>query len=76
MGAAAGTARRARSWHSATRLGVYRPRRPRASALYRLIEDHFEQFATVYDERTVHACRRFPSMGQHVLMCLCLTIAP
>jgi hypothetical protein len=51
MGAAAGTARRARSWHSATRLGVYRPRRPQASALYRLIEDHFEEFATVYDER-------------------------
>jgi len=51
MGAAAGTARRAAHWHTAKRLGVYRPRRPRGSPLYRLIEDHFEQFATVYDER-------------------------
>jgi hypothetical protein len=51
MGAAAGTARRATPWHTAKRLGVYRPRRPRASPLYRLIEDHFEEFATVYDER-------------------------
>lgn len=51
MGAAAGTARRATPWHNAKRLGVYRPRRPRASPLYRLIENHFEVFATVYDER-------------------------
>jgi hypothetical protein len=51
MGAAAGTARRAIHWHTGKRLGVYRPRRPRVSPLYRLIEDHFEQFATVYDER-------------------------
>ena len=51
MGAAAGTARRAIHWHTGKRLGVYRPRRPRSSPLYRLIEDHFEQFATVYDER-------------------------
>ena len=51
MGAEAGTARRATHWHTAKPVGVYRPRRPRASALYRLIEDHFEEFATVYDER-------------------------
>ena len=32
-------------------VGVYRPRRPRASPLYRLLEDHFREFTTVYDER-------------------------
>ena len=32
-------------------VGVYRPRRPRASPLYRLLADHFQTFATVYDER-------------------------
>ncbi|MCH8948479.1 MAG: transposase zinc-binding domain-containing protein [Acidobacteria bacterium] len=33
---------------------VYRPRRPRASPLYRLLEDHFAEFSTVYDERFAH----------------------
>ena len=32
-------------------VGIYRPRRPRASPLYRLLDDHFHTFATVYDER-------------------------
>ncbi len=36
------------------RVGVYRPRRPRASPLYRLLEDHFAEFSTVYDERFAH----------------------
>lgn len=32
-------------------MGVYRPRHPQASPLYRLLEDHFPAFSTVYDER-------------------------
>jgi hypothetical protein len=32
-------------------VGVYRPRRARASPLYRLLDEHFQTFATVYDER-------------------------
>jgi len=32
-------------------VGVYRPRQPRASPLYRLLDEHFPTFATVYDER-------------------------
>ncbi|MFQ6046580.1 MAG: hypothetical protein ACE5PT_09550 [Gemmatimonadales bacterium] len=32
-------------------VGVYRPRQPRASPLYRLLDEHFQTFATVYDER-------------------------
>ena len=35
-------------------MGVYRPRRPWASPLYRLIEDHFTEYSTVYDERFAH----------------------
>ncbi len=35
-------------------VGLYRPRRPRASPLYRLLEDHFAEFSTVYDERFAH----------------------
>ncbi|MFZ2956452.1 MAG: hypothetical protein WA705_06145, partial [Candidatus Ozemobacteraceae bacterium] len=30
---------------------VYRPRDPKASAYYRCIEDYFEEFVRVYDER-------------------------
>jgi hypothetical protein len=30
---------------------VYRPRHPQASPLNRLIEDHFREFTTIYDER-------------------------
>ena len=49
MGAPPGTARRA----ALAQLGfaVYRPRRPRASPLYRLLDEHFAEFSTVYDER-------------------------
>jgi uncharacterized membrane protein YbhN (UPF0104 family) len=32
-------------------VGVYRPRQPRASPLYRLLDEHFRTFTTVYDER-------------------------
>jgi hypothetical protein len=35
-------------------VGLYRPRRPRASPLYRLLEGHFQAFSTVYDERFAH----------------------
>ncbi len=35
-------------------VGLYRPRRPRASPLYRLLEDHFAEFSMVYDERFAH----------------------
>ena len=32
-------------------VGVYRPRRPRASSLYRLLERHFRELCLVWDER-------------------------
>ena len=51
MGAAPGTTQQADPRRTTTPSGVYRPRRPQASPLYRLIEDHFEEFSTVYDER-------------------------
>ena len=51
MGAAAGFAQQAGPRPKTAPSGVYRPRRPQASPLYRLIEDHFEEFCTVYDER-------------------------
>ena len=31
--------------------GVYRPRRPRETPLYRLVEEHYERFEQVYPER-------------------------
>ena len=31
--------------------GVYRPRRPRETAFYRLVEEHYEKFEQVYPER-------------------------
>ena len=30
---------------------VYEPRNPRASSLYALVEDYYEEFERVYDER-------------------------
>ena len=32
-------------------LGVYKPRRPQASPLFRLVSDHLQRLQTVYDER-------------------------
>lgn len=32
-------------------LGVYHPRRPQASPLFRLVQDHLHRLQTVYDER-------------------------
>jgi len=51
MEVAPGTAQQARPWRTATPAGIYKPRRPQASPLYRLIDDHFQEFTTVYDER-------------------------
>ena len=31
--------------------GVYRPRRSRETAFYRLVEEHYERFGQVYPER-------------------------
>jgi len=31
--------------------GVYTPRRPQASPLFRLVSDHLHRLQTVYDER-------------------------
>ena len=31
--------------------GVYEPRNPRATSLYALVEDHYEEFERVYDDR-------------------------
>ncbi len=51
MGASPGTACRAEPTDASGRVGVYEPRRPRGSPLYRLLEDHFAEFSTVYDDR-------------------------
>ena len=51
MGAAAGTVQQADPRHTTTPSGVYKHRRPQASPLYRLIDDHFQGFSNVYDER-------------------------
>jgi len=50
MGAVAGATPGA-TLAEAPPVGVYRPRQPRASPLYRLLDEHFQTFATVYDER-------------------------
>jgi hypothetical protein len=36
---------------AAAALGVYKPRRPQASPLFRLVSDHVQRLQTVYDER-------------------------
>jgi len=41
---------------SADGVGGYRPRRPRASPLYRLFERHFRELGLVWDERFASAC--------------------
>lgn len=32
-------------------VGIYRPRQPKLSSFYRVIEDHFERFEQLYPER-------------------------
>jgi hypothetical protein len=39
---------------AAAALGVYKPRRPQASPLFRLVSDHVQRLQTVYDERFAH----------------------
>ena len=34
--------------------GVYKPRRPQASPLFRLVSDHLQRLQAVYDERFAH----------------------
>jgi hypothetical protein len=51
MGAAGEPVGHTAARRSRAPVGIYRPRRPRASPLYRLLDDHFQTFATVYDER-------------------------
>jgi hypothetical protein len=51
MGAVAGFAHKSQPRQTTAPSGVYRPRRPQASPLYRLIDDHFDEFCTVYEER-------------------------
>ena len=51
MGAATETALPTQPRRATEPSGVHRPRRPQATPLYRLIEDHFEEFCTIYDER-------------------------
>ena len=36
------------------RTGIYRPRRPEASPLYRLVQDHFAELVASYEERFAH----------------------
>ncbi len=36
---------------AAAALGVYKPRRPQASPLFRLVSDHVQRLQTVYDAR-------------------------
>ena len=55
MGAVAGAAL-GETLAEAQRVGVYRPRQSRASPLYRLLDEHFPTFATVYDERFASRC--------------------
>lgn len=33
------------------RAGIYRPRKPQESPYYQCVEDHFERFERIYDER-------------------------
>ena len=39
-------------------LPLYRPRNPRASGLWQLMDGHFETFQRVYDERSERAGKR------------------
>ena len=39
---------------AAAALGVYKPQRPQASPLFRLVSDHVQRLQTVYDDRFAH----------------------
>ena len=42
--------------------GLYRPRHPRETAFYRLVEEHYERFEQVYLERYEDRCGYFRSV--------------
>ena len=46
---------------------VYRPRRPKESRLYRLVEQHIEEFLRVYPERFAKAHGPLRSVVERVL---------
>ena len=59
---------------TANAAGLYRPRRPERTVLYRVLAQHFEHFVQVYDERFApthgprYSCRPeykwFPYLGE------------
>jgi hypothetical protein len=48
-------------------LGVYRPRRPQETPLYRLIEDHFETLVRIHEEEFQASCGRLRSAAQRAV---------
>jgi hypothetical protein len=47
--------------------GVYRPRRPTASPLYRLLQDHFDRFRGVYEDAYEHTAGRWRKVVDDVV---------
>jgi hypothetical protein len=66
MGAAAGTAQQASPRPTSAPSSVYRPRQPQASPLYRLINDHFQEFCTVYREHLAASPTNVPTPAYDV----------
>jgi hypothetical protein len=46
---------------------LYRPRRPTASPLYRLLHDHFDRFRGVYDDGFEHRWGRWRRVADEVV---------
>jgi hypothetical protein len=46
--------------------GQYHPRHPKASPLYALVEDYFERFEEIYDERFAHSHGHWRPVVRHV----------
>jgi hypothetical protein len=46
--------------------GQYHPRNPKASPLYALVEDYFERFEEIYDERFAHSHGHWRPVVRHV----------
>ena len=53
----------------ATPAAVYRPRNPQSSDYYRCVQDHFEAFLQVYEERFERQYGFFRSYIQKVTAC-------
>lgn len=47
-------------------LGLYKPRRPHASPLFRLVQDHLHRLQPVYDERFARECGPWRSVVAEV----------